>query len=85
MWSSSPVELYERVNHPVLLLSADSPGAPSAWSDAKRAGVSHAASALPRAAVRWFSPADHDVHAQHPVEVAAAMMQWAADAGLTTS
>lgn len=79
MWSSSPTRLYRLISVPVLLLPADSPGSPAAWSEAKREGIEQAAAALAGARVHWFSPADHDVHAQHPAEVAAALVGAVAD------
>ena len=37
-------------------------------------GVTLSAIAHEPPAVRWFNPADHDIHAQHPDELAAVMM-----------
>ena len=42
--------------------------------------VSEAAGAMPRATVRAYPDADHDVHAQHPDEVAADLLALAAAA-----
>jgi pimeloyl-ACP methyl ester carboxylesterase len=75
MWESRPRELYPKVKVPVLLLPADSPAAPSAWSESKRRSTDQALAALERAQIRRFSPADHDVHAQHPDQVAEALLQ----------
>jgi pimeloyl-ACP methyl ester carboxylesterase len=78
MWESRTSELYPKVKVPVLLLPADSPGTPAAWSESKREGTDEALAALERAQVHWFSPADHDVHAQHPDQVAEVLLGAAA-------
>lgn len=71
LWGHHPAELFAQVRVPVLLLPADT--GDGAWTAEKRAAVSRADASLARARTQWFSPADHDVHAQHPVEVAAAL------------
>ncbi len=73
MWESRPGDIYPKITVPVLLLPVDSPSMPE-WTTAKRAGIDQALAALPRAKVHWFSPADHDVHAQHPAAVADALL-----------
>ncbi|HET9092270.1 MAG TPA: alpha/beta hydrolase [Acidimicrobiales bacterium] len=73
MWRSRPSDLYPRLSVPVLFLPADSPGTPAEWSLSKKEAIEAALAVLPRAAVHWFSPADHDVHAQHPDLVAAVL------------
>jgi pimeloyl-ACP methyl ester carboxylesterase len=77
MWESSPQEIYREITVPVLFLLAESPAAPAALTAAKRAGIEQALAALARGEVKWFSPADHDVHAQYPAEVAAALLDFA--------
>lgn len=72
MWESRPP--YAEVKVPVLLLPVDSPQLPPEWSRAKHEGVDEALSTLERAQVYWFSPADHDVHAQYPKAVAAILV-----------
>lgn len=71
LWEDRPRERYPRVGVPVLLLPAGDPSGPS------RALVDEAARLLPRATVRWYAGADHDVHAQHPAEVAADLLRLA--------
>lgn len=75
MWEERTGELYGAVEVPVLLLPAESPGSPPAWAVAKREGVERAAATLRRSQVHWFSPADHDVHAQHPDAVAKVLLE----------
>ena len=74
MWESRAPELYAKVHVPVLVLPADSPGTPPEWSEAKREGIDQALAALEKAKVHWFAPADHDVHAQHPDQVAGVLL-----------
>ncbi len=78
MWQSRPSDLYPHLRVPVLFLPADSPAASAEWSRSKKEAIEAALAVLPRAAVHWFSPADHDVHAQHPDLVAAVLEEAAA-------
>lgn len=75
MWERRPSDLYPLITTPVLLMPADSPGAAQEWSIAKRKGIVEALASLPKAEVRWFSPADHDIHAQYPRQVAEALLE----------
>lgn len=68
MYDEPPRRWYPRIGIPVLLLPAGDPGGPAA------ALVDEAARLLPRATVRWYAGADHDVHAQCPAEVAADLL-----------
>ena len=61
---------------PVLLIPADT-GELARAAD-KREGVAQAMAGLPHVRERWFV-ADHDVHAQHPVELADVMLDHVAD------
>jgi pimeloyl-ACP methyl ester carboxylesterase len=69
LWEHTPSDLYASITDPVLWISADN--GQHEWTTAKRAGIDEALSALARSRSEWFSPAHHDVHAQHPTEVAA--------------
>ena len=67
LWEHRPTERYADVAVPVLLV-------PVAGSDddrlrRKHRQVDEAAAAIPGARVRWFT-GDHDIHAQHPDELA---------------
>lgn len=79
MWSSRPPDIFTKLKVPVLLMPAESPGAPTAWATSKRQSTEVAAGAIARSATHWFSPADHDVHAQHPAEVADVLLETGAD------
>jgi pimeloyl-ACP methyl ester carboxylesterase len=86
LWEHHPPAVYPRVTAPVLLVPAgrDPAGASSADTGApdstarKRHNVEAALAALPNARVRWIA-GDHDLHAQHPRELAGAMLDMAAD------
>lgn len=67
LWEHSPSRLYASIDTPVLWLVADTGEVASTHS--KRDAI--AAAALTHSRVEWFSPAHHDVHAQHPSDVAA--------------
>ncbi|NNN21828.1 MAG: alpha/beta hydrolase [Acidimicrobiales bacterium] len=67
LYDHHPSKIYQDIGAPVLLIPAESarenfPG--------KRNAIDGAENALKKSKVHWFSPADHDVHAQHPKEVA---------------
>ena len=74
MWDARPGDAYPKVDVPVLLMPAETPGAPDRWRRGKKAGVEAAEAALRDVRVKWFSPADHDVHAQQPKAVAEALV-----------
>jgi pimeloyl-ACP methyl ester carboxylesterase len=61
LWEHHPTERYPKVAVPVLLIPAGHSPQPE---------VAEAVAALPRARIRWFPGADHDIHAQHPLELA---------------
>ncbi|MEO5964561.1 MAG: alpha/beta fold hydrolase [Candidatus Limnocylindrales bacterium] len=76
MWDHRPSDIYAGIPVPVLLVPADTGAGEQAQQ--KREGVALAAASLPNAHVRWFT-ADHDIHAQHPVELADVMLELTAD------
>ena len=76
LWEHHPPERYAAVTVPVLLLPADTGDA--SWTERKRREVAGAAAALRNVRTRWFT-GDHDVHAQHPDELADAMSDMTAD------
>lgn len=67
LWEHEPSTRYPQMVPPVLLIAADTGDV--AWSDSKHRAVEAAVAGLPRGRAVWFD-AHHDVHAQHPVEVA---------------
>ncbi|MBA2553267.1 MAG: alpha/beta fold hydrolase [Geodermatophilaceae bacterium] len=62
MWEDRPRARYAGIGVPVLLIPTGEQARPL---------VEEAARILPRATVKWYAGADHDVHAQYPAEVAA--------------
>jgi pimeloyl-ACP methyl ester carboxylesterase len=76
MWEGDPRELYPLVDAPALLM-------PAAGPDDADPEVVTALQSIPRADVRWYAGADHDLHAQQPSRVAADLLEFAAAAGLS--
>jgi pimeloyl-ACP methyl ester carboxylesterase len=74
LWEHHPSDRIAKLEAPVLLVPADSG---DEWSRAKRVEVERAAGAGRDVRVRWFSPSDHDVHVQHPVELGDVLHEWA--------
>jgi pimeloyl-ACP methyl ester carboxylesterase len=64
LWEHRPSTIYGNIEVPVMLVPADGPR--GVFADTKRDAVERAARLLRRSRVEWFSPADHDLHAQHP-------------------
>ena len=69
MWSRRPADVYPAVKVPVLLVPAADDEA-SDWTARKEAETAAAEAALGQVRTHWFRPAHHDVHAQHPLELA---------------
>ena len=76
LWEHRPSELYAGLAVPVLLAPAD--GGESDRTRRKRGDVDTAATIIPNARVRWFT-GDHDIHAQHPAELAGVMHDMTVD------
>jgi pimeloyl-ACP methyl ester carboxylesterase len=71
LWDHHPSERFGSVQVPVLLVPAE--GDDLEWTRRKRRDVEAALEALPDGRVRWFR-GDHDIHAQHPTELADVML-----------
>jgi pimeloyl-ACP methyl ester carboxylesterase len=71
LWEHTPRMRYAGVHVPVLLVPADG-GPADPLTLRKRGEVAEAAERIPDARVRWFT-SDHDIHAEHPVELAGAL------------
>ena len=75
MWGQRVADLWSALRVPALVVPVD--GGESDWTKAKRAGAD-AAQAAARSTgtpvrVEWFT-GDHDIHAQHPAELAEAIL-----------
>jgi pimeloyl-ACP methyl ester carboxylesterase len=68
LWEHKPTHIYKDITVPVMFVPAEGPG--GVFSDTKRQAVERALHSVPKVQVEWFSPADHDLHAQHPVRFA---------------
>ena len=82
LWEHHPSDLYAGLAVPVLLVPADGGGGGDGGQAdrmaRKRRDVDTAATIIPNARVRWFT-GDHDIHAQHPGELAGVMRDCCAD------
>jgi len=67
LWEHHPSTVIPKLDSPVLLVMADTG---DAWADQQRAMADELGAAAPDVAVEWFSPGDHDLHIQHPIELA---------------
>jgi pimeloyl-ACP methyl ester carboxylesterase len=83
LWEHHPSTRYAGIGVPVLLVPAGADGGSSTdeaaadWTRRKGRDVEAAAAAIPNARVRWLA-GDHDVHAQHPQELAGVMLEMTA-------
>ncbi|MFI5262164.1 MAG: alpha/beta fold hydrolase [Candidatus Limnocylindrales bacterium] len=75
LWEHHPTTRYASSTVPVLLIPA---AGSDGRADAKRRAVEAAEATIPHARTRWLS-GDHDLHAQHPVEVAEMLHEMVAD------
>jgi len=67
LWEHRPSTIIPALDAPVLLVMA---GTGDAWEVQKRELAAELGAASPRLRVEWFSPGDHDLHIQHPTELA---------------
>jgi len=68
LWEHRPSALYADISTPLLMIPADTGDAE--WTTSKKLAIDASIHALPHGRAEWFSPAHHDVHAQHPAEIA---------------
>lgn len=67
LWEHHPSTVIPALAGPVLLVMADTG---DTWTVHKRAMAEELGAAAPNVAVEWFSPGDHDLHIQYPIELA---------------
>lgn len=68
LWEHKPSTRFSTLQMPALFVFA---GGSGSGPPNKRESAEAAERAVPSARVHWFEDADHDIHAQHPVELAA--------------
>lgn len=76
LWDHRPSQRYPLIEDPVLLLAADSGPGGGDWHEAKVLAHEVASGALRRGRVEWLR-GDHDLHAQHPDQVADLLTRFA--------
>lgn len=74
LYEHRPSQLFPVLEVPVLLVPADTGDV--AWTHDKRTAVDEAMRHLRNGTAHWFSPADHDIHAQFPTELAEVLASW---------
>jgi len=74
LWEHQPRTRYPHLDLPVLLCPAEREHEPAGRLLDQRAQVHEAMAALPDPRLCWFRPADHDIHAQQPEALAAALL-----------
>jgi pimeloyl-ACP methyl ester carboxylesterase len=67
LWEHKPSDRFGELRVPALFVFA---GGAGSGPPNKRQSSEAAASAIESVVVEWFEHADHDIHAQHPVELA---------------
>jgi pimeloyl-ACP methyl ester carboxylesterase len=67
LWEHKPSDRFGNLQVPALFVFA---GGAGSGPPNKRESAEAAASAIQSVVVEWFEQADHDIHAQHPVELA---------------
>ena len=78
LYHHRPSRRFGAITAPVLLVPADTGNV--AWTHDKQVAVDEALARLANGRAHWFSPAHHDVHAQHPVELANVLIDFAEEA-----
>jgi len=78
LWEHHPARLYPRIRVPVLLQCAQPLHEDAARARMRSASIEAAQQAIGRVTVEWFSPADHDLHAQFPERCARSLADFAA-------
>jgi len=67
LWEHRPSVVVPTLEVPLLLALADSG---DSWTEQKRALADELSVSSPRVRAEWFSPGDHDLHLQYPLELA---------------
>ena len=64
LWEHHPTHIYSQISVPVMFMPADGPN--GVFNETKRSAIEHTEQLVPKVRIEWFSPADHDLHAQQP-------------------
>ena len=64
LWQHRPTHIYSQISVPVMFVPAE--GRQGVFNETKRDSIELAKQLVPKVRVEWFSPADHDLHAQQP-------------------
>jgi pimeloyl-ACP methyl ester carboxylesterase len=75
LWEHDPSAAYPRITIPVVLAPARNDRADHGGAVTKAQQIDAALEALPQGRVVWFEGADHDIHAQRPVELARLLLE----------
>jgi pimeloyl-ACP methyl ester carboxylesterase len=75
LWEHDPAQAYPRIGIPVVLAPARNARADHARAVMQARQVEAALAAFPDGRVAWFDGADHDIHAQRPVELARLLLE----------
>lgn len=67
LWEHHPSAVIPKLTVPVLLVMA---GTDDAWAEQKQTIADELTAASPHVRVEWITPGDHDLHVEHPVELA---------------
>lgn len=78
LYHHRPSQRYASIVAPALLVPADTGSVE--WTHDKRVAVDAALARLSNGRARWFSPAHHDIHAQHPIELAEVLLDFVQEA-----
>jgi pimeloyl-ACP methyl ester carboxylesterase len=79
LWEHDPGAIYGRISAPVLLVSARNDRDDHARTVTRDHRVAAAVAGMPRGTAVWFDGADHDIHAQRPVELTSTLLDLAAE------
>jgi len=73
LYAADPARLYALLEVSTLFITAADPAEPDRTA-AKHLDIAEAVATIPHARAVWLSPADHDVHAQKPEQVARTLL-----------
>ncbi|MEM9773600.1 MAG: alpha/beta hydrolase [Chloroflexota bacterium] len=75
MYEQNMVELYKKIERPVLICAA---GSGTEAQDERKEWIDTAIHTISQASYQWFADADHDIHVQKPRELVNTILTWKA-------